>query len=199
MYFLLAAMALRLVGEGRYVVAVVRGHARPNPVSWFCWGLAPLVAFAAQTSHGLRPTEWMTLVIAIGPIAVVATAAVKGMVTSRVAGLDLVCGGVSLAGLGAWLLTSRPAAALVFSILADLVAAVPTFRNAYRRPGDECAATYLMSTVAMAITLLTINRWAVGQVVLPAYILAVNAALYAVIKVRTASTAVSSVDAVLST
>jgi hypothetical protein len=51
----------------------------------------------------------------------------------------------------------------------------------------------------MAITLLTINRWAVGQVVLPAYILAVNAALYAVIKVRTASTAVSSVDAVLST
>ena len=70
-YFLPAAMALRMAGEARYVAAVLRGQARPNPVSWFCWALAPVVAFAAQLSHGLRPTEWMTLVIAIGPVAAV--------------------------------------------------------------------------------------------------------------------------------
>ena len=185
-YFLPAAMALRLVGEARYVLAVVRGQARPNPVSWFCWGLAPLVAFAAQLSHGLRPTEWMTLVIAIGPVAVVVAAAVKGGITSRVAAPDLACGAVSLAGLVAWLVTSRPAAALLLSIVADLVAGVPTFRQAYRRPMDECAPTYLISTVAMAITVLTVHRWTIGQIVLPAYILAVNAALYAVIRIRTA-------------
>jgi hypothetical protein len=196
-YFLLAAMALRLAGEARYVAAVLRGQARPNPVSWFCWALAPLVAFAAQLNHGVRPTEWMTLVIAIGPVAVVVAAAVKGGVRSRLAGPDLACGAVSLAGLVAWLVTSRPAAALLLSIVADLVAAVPTFRNAYRRPMDECAPTYLMSTVAMAITLLTVHRWAFGQVVLPAYILAVNAALYAVIRVRTPLSRLSTVEAAI--
>ena len=196
-YFLPAAMALRMAGEARYVAAVLRGQARPNPVSWFCWALAPVVAFAAQLSHGLRPTEWMTLVIAIGPIAVVVAAAIKGGVRSRVSALDLACGAVSLAGLAAWLVTSRPAVAILFSIVADLVAAVPTFRNAYRRPMDECAPTYLMSTVAMAITLLTVHRWTFGQVVLPAYILAVNAALYAVIRVRTPLSPLSTVEAAI--
>ena len=187
-YFLAAAMALRLAGEGRYFVAVVRGHARPNPVSWFCWGLAPLVAFAAQLGHGLRPTEWMTLVIAIGPVAVVTAAVVKGAARQRISAFDLACGGSAMFGLVAWLVTSRPAVALLFSILADLVATVPTFRNAYRRPFDEFAPTYLMSSVAMAITLLTVNRWVFGQVALPLYILAVNAALYAAIRIRTAAT-----------
>jgi len=196
-YFLLAAMALRLAGEARYVAAVLRGQARPNPVSWFCWALAPLVAFAAQLNHGVRPTEWMTLVIAIGPVAVVVAAAVKGGVRSRLAGPDLACGAVSLAGLVAWLVTSRPAAALLLSIVADLVAAVPTFRNAYRRPMDECAPTYLMSTVAMAITLLTVHRFVVGLVLLPAYILAVNAALYVVIRIRTPAIVVSTVEAAI--
>jgi hypothetical protein len=197
-YFLAAAMALRLAGEGRYFVAVVRGRARPNPVSWFCWGLAPLVAFAAQLSHGLHATQWLTPVIAIGPIAVVAAAVAKGGVRSRVTGFDLACGGSALVGLVAWLVTSRPAAALLFSILADLVATVPTFRNAHRRPSDEYAPTYLMSSVAMAIALLAVDRWVFGQVALPLYILAVNAALYAVIRIRTMATApdVSTVDGV---
>lgn len=187
-YFLAAAMVLRLAGEARYFVAVVRGQARPNPVSWFCWGLAPLVAFAAQLSNGLRPTEWMTLVLAIGPVAIVTAAVVKGGVRSRVTRFDLACGASALVGLAAWQVTSRPAVAVLFSILADLVAAVPTFRNAYRRPLDECAPTYLMSSVAMAITLLTVNRWGFGQVALPVYILVVNVALYAVIRIRMTGT-----------
>jgi hypothetical protein len=111
-------------------------------------------------------------------------AAVKGGARSRVTRFDLACGASAMVGLVAWLVTERPAIALLFSILADLVAAVPTFRNAYRRPFDECAPTYLLSTVAMAITLLTVHQWRFGLVALPIYILAVNAALYAVIKTR---------------
>ncbi len=182
-YFLAVAIALRLAGEAQYFVAVVGGRARPNPVSWFCWSLVPLVAFAAQTSDGVRPTEWMTLVLAIGPIGIVTAAMIRG-VESRVTRFDLACGGLAFAGLGAWPLTSQPAATLWFSILADLVAAVPTFRNAYCRPYDECAPTYLLSTAAMAVTLLTVNQWEFGHVALPLYIMAVNAVLYGVIKIR---------------
>ncbi len=161
-YFLAVAIVLRLVGEAQYFVAVVRGRARPNPVSWFCWSLVPLVAFAAQTSNGVRPTEWMTLVLAIGPMGIVTAAMIRGGLRSRVTRFDLACGGLALAGLGAWQLTSQPTTVLMFSILADLVAAVPTFRNAYCRPYDECAPPYLLSTAAMAVTLLTVNGWGFG-------------------------------------
>jgi hypothetical protein len=183
-YFLAVAIALRLVGETKYFVAVVRGQARPNPVSWFCWSVVPLVAFAAQTSNGVRPAAWMTLVLAIGPVGIVTAAMVRGGARSRVTRFDLACGGLALAGLAAWQLTNRPALALVLLIMADLVAAVPTFRNAHRRPRDECSAAYLLSTVAMAVTLLTVDRWAFEDAALPAYTLAVNAALYGVIKIR---------------
>jgi hypothetical protein len=183
-WFLTAAIALRLAAGARYLVAVVRGRARPNPVTWFCWGLAPLVAFTAQLSHGLRPTEWMSLVLALGPIAIVTAAVLKNGVRGRVSRADLSCGGMALAGLVAWQLTDRPAVALLCSIGADLIAAVPTFGNAYRRPFDECAPPYLMSALAMAITLLTVNHWGFNQVALPLYILLVNLALYLVIRVR---------------
>src|SRR4051812_21241141 len=88
-YFLAVAIALRLAGETHYVVAVVRGRARPNPVSWFLWAFVLLVTFAAQASDGLRPTEWMTLVLAVGPVAVLTAGLVKDGVRSRLTRFDL--------------------------------------------------------------------------------------------------------------
>jgi len=180
--FLFVAIALRLVGETKYFVAVVRGQARPNPVSWFCWSLAPLVAFGAQASDGVQPTEWMTLVLAVGPILVVTAALVRGEHRARVTRFDLVCGGLAITGLGAWHLTNQLALVLVLTILADVVAAVPTMLNAHRRPEDEYGPAYLLSAAAMAVTLLTVDRWDFVDVVLPLYTLAINGVLYGLIK-----------------
>ena len=62
---ILVAAALRLGGGAGYTLAVVRGRARPNPVTRFCWALAPLVAFAAQAQDGLDPQAWMTFIFGV--------------------------------------------------------------------------------------------------------------------------------------
>jgi len=184
--FVVLAVLLRLGAGAGYVRAVVTGRARPNPVTWFCWGLAPLVAFAAQADDGVGAHEWMTLALAVGPMVIFATSVVKGRSWGRPSAFDLACGLLAVAGVAAWQATSSPSAALVFGIAADLAGATPTLRQAYRRPWDEYAAPYLISASSMVITLLTIEEWAFVPVAFAAYILAINLTIFVLVKVRTA-------------
>jgi hypothetical protein len=153
------AVFLRLTGGAGYLVAVMRGRATPNPVTWLCWGLAPLVAFAAQVQDGVGAQDWMTLVLAVGPLAILVMSLAKGRSRWAVSGFDLSCGFLALTGLFGWYVTRSPLVALLFSILADLAGGVPTVLKAYRRPLTEYATPYLLSMISMVVTLLTIPDW----------------------------------------
>jgi len=181
---ILVAAALRLGGGAGYTLAVVRGRARPNPVTWFCWALAPLVAFAAQAQDGLDPQAWMTLVLALGPLTIFVTSVLRQRSLGNVTRFDLACGGLALLGLVAWQVTSDPAVALVFAISADLAGAAPTLRCAYRRPRAEYAVPYLLSAVSMVLVLVTVTDWRFVEYVFPVYILAINAVIFGVVALR---------------
>ena len=181
---ILVAAALRLGGGAGYALAVVRGRARPNPVTWFCWALAPLVAFAAQAQDGLDPRAWMTLVLALGPLTIFATSVLRGRSLGNVTRFDLACGGLALLGIVAWQVTSNPAVALGFAIAADLAGAAPTLRCAYRRPRAEYPLPYLLSAVSMVVVLLTVADWQFVQYAFPVYILAINATIFGVVTLR---------------
>jgi len=185
--FILVAVALRLAGGAGYTLAVVRGRARPNPVTWFCWALAPLVAFAAQAQDGVNAQAWMTLVLALGPLTIFVAAVVRGRSWGTLTTFDLACGLLALAGVAAWQATDSPASALGFAVAADLAGAAPTLRAAYRRPRAELAVPYLMSAVSMVVVLLTITEWTFVAVAFPAYILAINSTIFAVVAHRGAA------------
>jgi uncharacterized protein DUF1214 len=179
--FILVAVALRLAAGAGYAVAVVRGRARPNPVTWLCWGLAPLVAFAAQVPDDLDAAAWMTLLLAAGPLVIFALSVLRQRSWGSVTAFDVACGLLAAAGVAAWQATDNPAVAVLFAIAADLAGATPTLRAAYRHPYDECAPPYLLSAASMVVTLLTLTDAAFTGYAFPAYILAVNTALFGLI------------------
>jgi hypothetical protein len=49
-----AAIALRLTANGPYVWATIRGHARPDAVTWCCEAPIPLIAAAAPVNESPR-------------------------------------------------------------------------------------------------------------------------------------------------
>ena len=168
-----AAIALRLTANGQYVWATVRGHARPNAVTWLLWGLVPLIAAAAQIGESPRAAA-VSVALAAGPL-VIATVAVARVRAPHVTGYSGVCAGVAAAGVVLWQVTDDPLLAIACCIAADAAAALPTLRKAWRDPMSEYPAPYVLTVLSMLVTLLALDRLTVVAWAFPFWILTANA------------------------
>jgi hypothetical protein len=182
--FIIAAILLRLLAGLSYLMATIKGEAKPNPVTWFFWGLAPLVAFIAQLQRSSEPAVWMTLILSLGPLAVF-TVALTQKHKWKIGPFDIWCGSFAALGIIMWQLSSEPLVALLFGILADIIGSIPTLRKGFIAPHTEKMLPYLLSVGSMAITILTIQNWKFMNYAFPVYILLINLALFSSIYIGT--------------
>ena len=66
--FVFLAIVLGLFGSFSYLIATIKGQAKPNKITWFIWAVAPLITFAAQAKQGVGLISLMTLAAGIGPL-----------------------------------------------------------------------------------------------------------------------------------
>ncbi|ABW13188.1 hypothetical protein Franean1_3795 [Parafrankia sp. EAN1pec] len=102
----------------------------------------------------------------------------------RVGRFDVLCGGSAAAGVVLWQITSDPVLSLLFSVLADLLASIPTLMKAYDAPTSERASPYFASLVSMTVTLLTISDWKFMEYAFPLYMLLINTTVFGVVRMR---------------
>jgi hypothetical protein len=183
--FAIVGALIILAGNAAYARDTVRGNTQPNRVTWMLWAVAPLIAFAAEVSQGVGLNSVLALTVGIGPLMVVVASFMDPKAYARVTPFDAACGVLSVVALGAWAATGRGNVAILLSILADFLAAVPTIRKAYRRPHTEHAAAFLSGVAGATITLLTIKPedWSFASVAFPAYILLDSALIASLILV----------------
>jgi hypothetical protein len=183
--FAIVGALIILAGNAAYARDTVRGNTQPNRVTWMLWAVAPLIAFAAEVSQGVGLNSVLALTVGIGPLMVVVASFMDPKAYVRVTPFDAACGVLSVVALGAWAATGRGDVAILLSILADFLAAVPTIRKAYRRPHTEHAAAFLSGVAGATITLLTIKPedWSFASVAFPAYILLDSALIASLILV----------------
>lgn len=172
------SIIIRLLGGAQYAWGVLNNKARPNPITWFLWGLTPLIAFVAQLQYGLKSQSLVLLALAASPLAISAITVMRYGVREHLTPFSLTCGVLALMGIVLWRATTLPELAIIFSIVADIFATLPTLQKAYRRPDSEYAWPYFLSMVSMAITLLTIQEWQFALYAFPLYMLAVNGVLW---------------------
>lgn len=180
--FAILGALIILTGNAAYARDTVRGNTQPNRVTWALWALAPMIAFAAEVAQGVGLNAVLALAVGVGPLLVVAASFLDAKAYARITPFDAGCGVLSLFALGAWAATGRGNVAILLSILADFLAAIPTIRKAYRFPHTEHAVAFLAGVVGATITLLTINGedWGFASVAFPAYI-ALDSGLIAVL------------------
>ena len=171
-HFAILGALIVLTGNGAYALDTVRGHTQPNRVSWSLWALAPMIAFAAEVVQGVGLGAVLTLAVGFGPLLVVAASFLDPKAYARVTPFDAGCGVLSLIALGAWAATGRGNVAILLSILADFLAAIPTIRKAYRYPHTEHPVAFRSGVVGSTITLVTIKAgdWGFASAAFPAYI-----------------------------
>lgn len=183
-HIVLVAAALATVGNLIYAAATFEGRTRPNRVTWALWALAPLIAFAAELKVGVGLPAVLTFAAGFGPLLVLAASLTNRSAYWDIGPLDIVCGVISLGALLVWALTRTGDVAILFSIIADALAAYPTIRKAYTHPETEHAAAFALMSAGSILTLLTIHHWTLASAGFPLYLVAVGILITGLIVVQ---------------
>jgi uncharacterized membrane protein HdeD (DUF308 family) len=182
--FTIIAAIINLIGCIGYARDTLTGRTKPNRVGWSLWATAPLIAFAAQISQGVGWQSLMTLSAGLGPALVLAASFANKNAYWKLKRFDWFCGGLSVLALIMWLITGEGNVAIMFAIVADVLACVPTLVKAYTDPDTESPTAFIAGVIASVITLLTITAWTIEGSAFPIYLLIANAAIAATILVR---------------
>jgi hypothetical protein len=169
----LLAGIITLLGFVPYCIAIVQGRTKPNQATWWIWSIVGIMLASSYWASGATQTLWVPISYVIGPIITTALAMRYG--ASQWNRFDRLCILGALASLILWLLLRSPQVALVINLIIDLCGALPTMRNARRRPQDEDLTSWLIFTVGNGLNVLAVDRWTWEIASYPLYITCANA------------------------
>ena len=168
--FIYLGAAINLAGSSVYIVHTLKGRTRPNRVSFFMWALASMVAFAGELRQGVGLPALMTFTAGFVPLLIFLASFVNKQAAWKLTRFDFGCGALSLLGLTLWLATGKGNIAILFAILADGLAAIPTIRKSYTHPETESWIGYFAGGINGLVALLVIPRWTFANYGFPLYI-----------------------------
>lgn len=125
----------------------------------------------------------MTFMVGFGPLLVFLSSFVNKKSFWKLTKLDIVCAVVSMMALILWIITGSGVLAITLSIVADLVAGIPTLVKAYKFPESEGSSwVYIFGAISAVITLLAIPRFEFLYWAFPVYIFVICAVIAILIK-----------------
>lgn len=183
-HFVILGAVIGSAGMVAYLRDTLRGHTQPNRVTWLLWAAAPLIAFAVELHEGVGLRSLMTFTVGFGPLLIFLASFRSPGAVWRVGALDYTCGALSVVGLSVWILTRHGTVALVASIAADALAALPTLRKSLWHPETETAAAYIAAAINAALTLLTVTKLTTAVIAFPLYIMVIASIEFTLIASR---------------
>jgi len=176
-YFAVVGALIGSIGGLYYLFDTIRGRARPNRVTWFLWGTFPMIIFVAQRAQGVEGLSWASFAAGFTPFLILLASFLNKQAYWKTEARDYALMAAAIAGIILWALTDDPNLAILFALLADFLAGVPTFLKAYRYPETESWVAYAISTVGFGIAVLAIPSVSFENVAFVVYLFAMNALL----------------------
>ncbi len=182
--FVILGALLSFYGGLSYLVDTIKGKNKPNRVTWFLWALAPLIAFSAELEKGVGLTALMTFMAGFNPLMILLASFVNKQSYWQLNKMDYVYGSISVFAIIIWKITGEGNLAILFAILADAFASIPTVIKSYHQPETESSSIYLFAMMNSGIALLTIKDWNFAHYGFPAYIFLLCALVYSLVKFK---------------
>jgi hypothetical protein len=148
------------------------------------WILAPALAFFAQFQQGVGVEMWATFSVGFIPFLVFIASFVNKKAEWKIQKLDIICGVLSLIGLILWMVTKIGNVAIIFAILADILACIPTIVKSWYEPESENDMPFLTGSVNSLFGLLVITNWHFENYAFLAYLLLANSLLAILIRFK---------------
>ncbi len=182
--FVFIGVLLQFLGGIGYLLDTIKGRAKPNKVSWLLWAVTPLIAFFAEIKQGVGILALTTFIAGFMPLLVLIASFFNKKAEWKIQRFDIVYGALSILGLIVWLYTKVGNIAILFCILSDALASIPTIVKAYHEPETESDLIYVTAIINAGIGLLVIRVWNFEHWGYPLYLLLVAIILVVLIRFR---------------
>lgn len=174
-YFAYLSIVFSLIGIFYYIKDIIYGKTRPNIISWIFWSIAPLVGIYIAYRSGVSvPLLISTFMAGFGPLLVVIFSLFNKNFYSKISNFDILCGILSFVAIIIWITTKNGILSLIFAILADLFASIPTIIKSWKHSDTENISPYAYGILNQAITFLIITNFSFLNYSFPFYFVLVN-------------------------
>ena len=162
-----------------YVWDMLHGTTRPNIISFGLWGIIQLIAVFAQISAG---ASWSVLVLMaiVFNMGLIVFLGLRGYGYKKYGSLDWTCLALAIAALVLWQITDEPLVALVFAVVADILASVPTIIKTFREPLSENVFSWFVSTIGPIVSIISLTKFDTANLIYPIYLIAMNGSITAI-------------------
>lgn len=147
------------IGYFFYLKDIFYGKTKPNLVSWFLWLLGPFLGVFFQLKAGAGLSVVPIFMAGFGPLLVVIFSIFRKNAYWKLNTFDVICGIFSILALILYALTHNLAVSIIFAILSDLFAFIPTYIKGWKNPESETMTVYLAGIFNNALGLLVIKNW----------------------------------------
>ena len=176
------ALAINVVSFFPYIRDILRGTTKPHPFTWFIWSLINIIAFFAQFSAGGGIGVLVTVSTVFGCSTITILSLSRG--EKSVPLIDWFSLAGAIAGVILWRVTHDPLAAVVFVVIADALAGIPTLRKAYWKPYEETALAYTLGMLGFVFGIPAFESLNLTTVLYPAFIILFNGFLVGMLLLR---------------
>lgn len=159
------AVALAAVSYVPYIRDIFHGRTRPHAFSWLIWATIASIGFAAQLTHGAGPGAWLTGFTAGICLLIAILAVWKG--DRSYSTFDWGCLLAAAAAIIPWAVTGNALTSVILAVIIDVFAFAPTFVKTYHRPFTETAATYILATISIFLSIAAIADLTLINVLYP--------------------------------
>jgi uncharacterized membrane protein AbrB (regulator of aidB expression) len=160
-----------------YLYETIGGKTQPNRITWLLWGMFPMVIFVAQKAQGIKDISWVSFAAGFTPLLIVAASFFNKKAYWKSVPRDYYLMAAAIIGIILWDITENPNLAILFSLLADALAALPTLIKSYQHPHSESWIAYAISTFGFGISLLSVQTYNFENTIFVTYVFLLNAFL----------------------
>lgn len=161
---------LNSIGTIFFIRDILKGKAKPNKMTFLMWSIAPLIGGVAALVKGVTWAAIPIFVAGFWPLAVFIASLYSREAYWKLNKWDYACGILSALAIILWLITKEPNVAILFAILADGIAALPTLAKAWRHPETEFPYGYLASSFSGLTGVIAASSFTFSQVGFPLYL-----------------------------
>lgn len=171
------AVLLNLVGHFLYIVSIIKGHAKPNLVSWFFWSLAPFIGVFFQLKAGAGLSVLPIFIAGFGSLIIMIAALLTKNGFWKITTFDIYCGLFSALALILYIFTHNLEISILFAILSDALASIPTIIKTWNFPETENWGPYFLPIFSNIAGLLIIKNWSFSIYSFGVYFLILDATI----------------------
>ncbi len=180
-YLVLLGAIIQIIGIAYYIRQIFYGSIRPNKVTWLMRSIAPIIGSIAAFADGVRRAVLPVFMSGFWPLLVFIASFFSTKAYRKIEKFDYVCGGVSFLGLLWRWITKEPLIAIIFAIISDTCAAIPTIIKSRQHPQTESKSAYFTGLISVITSFFAMKTYGIAEIAFPIYIIILNTTIISIL------------------